>query len=167
MYSILFSIIGVICLNYVSTVVPNVAVLYKVTAQCEKSRKYIGFRSGAYLFCSDFCGFFDKEESSSCKYSEAGDLEISLLFESEDNARKFINKMIEHCRFFKVTFTHRLDEIPLIEGLQFSPLYGIITSAFKPLMKMSDLQNIHLRCPILVFQCIRSSAIWTILTLYS
>mmetsp|Transcript_26174 Transcript_26174/g.37481 ORF Transcript_26174/g.37481 Transcript_26174/m.37481 type:complete len:346 (-) Transcript_26174:540-1577(-) len=103
--------------------VPNVAKLYKVTAQCENSRKYIGFRAGAYLCCSDFCGFFDKDESSSFKYSETGDLEISLLFKSEDNARKFINKMIEHCLFFKITFTHRLDELPLIEGIQFSPVY--------------------------------------------
>ena len=110
-------------MNYVSTGVPNVAKFYKVTAQCKKSRKYIGFRAGAYLCCSDFCGFFDKDESSSFNYSETGDLKISLLFKSEDNARKFINKMIEHCLFFKVTFTHILDELPLIEGLQFSPVY--------------------------------------------
>eukprot|EP01036_Dinobryon_divergens_P039911 gene39911-52685_t len=83
------------------TGVPNVTKLYKVTAQCKKSRKHIGFRAGAYLCCSDFCGFFDKDESSSFKYSETGDLKISLLFKSEDNARKFINKMIEHCLFFK------------------------------------------------------------------
>ena len=106
-----------------SSGVPNVTKLYLVTSLCEMSRKLIGFRAGSYRCCSDFCGFFDKEESNSFKYSETGDLEISLLFKSEDNARKFINKMIERCLFFKVTFTHHLDEISLIEGLQFSPVY--------------------------------------------
>ena len=110
-------------MNFVSTGVPNVAKLYKVTAECEKSRKYIGFRAGAYLCCSDFCGFFDIEESNSFKYSETGDLKISLLFESKDNARKFISKMIERCIFFKVTITHNLYELPLLDGLELSPVY--------------------------------------------
>lgn len=108
-------------MNFVSTGVPNVAKLYNVTAECDKTRKYIGFRAGAYLCCSDFCGFFDKEESNSFKYSETGDLKISLLFKSEDNARRFINKMIERCLFFNVTITHYLDELPLLDGLQLSP----------------------------------------------
>ena len=103
--------------------VPNVAKFYLVTAQCIESRKLNGFRAGAYLCCSDSCGFFNKDESSSFKYSGTGDLQISLLFKSEDNARKFINKMIEHCRFFRIPFTHLLEELPLTEGLQFVPVY--------------------------------------------
>lgn len=37
-----------------------------------------------------------------------GDLDISLLFKSEDNARKFINMMMESCLFVKVTFTQQI-----------------------------------------------------------
>lgn len=94
-----------------------------VTFQCEKSRKHTGFRAGAYLCCADCYGYFDTDELNSFKYSLTGDLQISLLFKSEENARKFINKMIEHCRFFKVPFEFQLSELPLETGLQLSPVY--------------------------------------------
>lgn len=94
-----------------------------VTAECEKSRKHTGFRAGVYLCCADCCGNFDKDESSSFKYSDTGDLQISLFFESKDNARKFINKMIEHCRFFKVPLQFQLNEISPETSLQLSPVF--------------------------------------------
>ena len=96
---------------------------YLVSARCEKSRKQIGFRAGAYLCGSDCCGYFNNDESTSFKYSEEGDLEISLVFKSEDNARKFTNKMIEKCLYFKVKFHHDLKELALTEDLYFPPLY--------------------------------------------
>jgi hypothetical protein len=86
------------------------------------SRKQKGFRAGVYLCCADYCGFLDFNEANSFKYNETGDLQLSLLFESKDNGRRFTNKMIEHCRFFKVPICHEMIEVPHPE-VELTPVY--------------------------------------------
>lgn len=97
--------------------------IYQVSFQCEKSRKFKGFRSLSYLKCSDCCGYFDSNEENSFHYSSDGDLQISVLFKSEENARKFINAMIESCRYFHIPFQHNMASFRNRADLILTPIY--------------------------------------------
>lgn len=83
----------------------------------------MGFRASCYLKCADSCGYFDTSEENSFHYSSDGDLQISLLFDSRDNARKFINSMIQSCRYLTIPFRHNLVTLSNREDLNLSPVF--------------------------------------------